>query len=87
MTLAFPDIDAESLLIRLDLEGVEVSSGAACATGSLEPSHVVEAIGLPAAYRNGVLRCTVGLGNTLDDIKKAGNDIVRHARADRKSVG
>ena len=81
VTLAFPDIDAESLLIRLDLEGVEVSSGAACATGSLEPSHVVEAIGLPAAYRNGVLRCTVGLGNTLDDIKKAGNDIVRHARA------
>lgn len=80
-TLAFPDIDAESLLIRLDLDGVEVSSGAACATGSLEPSHVVEAIGLPAAYRNGVLRCTVGLGNTLDDMKKAGNGIVRHARA------
>lgn len=80
-TLAFPSIDAESLLIRLDLDGIEVSSGAACATGSLEPSHVVEAIGLPSAYRNGVLRCTVGLGNTLDDIKKAGSDIVRHARA------
>ena len=77
---AFPDIDAESLLIRLDLEGIAVSTGAACTSGSLEPSHVIEALGLPAAYRRGSLRCTVGRGTTRDDIVRAGDAIVRHVR-------
>ena len=78
---AFPGIDAESLLIRLDLEGIAVSTGAACTSGSLEPSHVIEALGLPAAYRRGSLRCTVGRDTTLDDVSEAGDAIVRQARA------
>ncbi len=77
---AFPGIDAESLLIRLDLEGIAVSSGAACTSGSLEPSHVIEALGLPAAYRRGSLRCTVGRATTLGDVARAGDAIVGHAR-------
>ena len=78
---AFPGIDAESLLIRLDLEGIAVSTGAACTSGSLEPSHVIEALGLPAAYRRGSLRCTVGRDTTPDDVSEAGDAIVRQARA------
>ncbi len=79
--LAFPNVDATSLLIRLDLDGVEVSTGAACTSGSLEPSHVIQALGLPAAYRRGALRCTVGLGNTDEEMQRAGDAIVRHAQA------
>ena len=77
---AFADIDAESLLIRLDLEGIAVSTGAACTSGSLEPSHVIEALGLPERYRRGSLRCTVGRGTTLDEVSRAGEAIVGHVR-------
>ena len=77
---AFPDIDAESLLIRLDLEGIAVSTGAACTSGSLELSHVIEALDLPPAYRRGSLRCTVGQETTMDDVMQAGDAIVRHVR-------
>ena len=78
---AFADIDAESLLIRLDLEGIAVSTGAACTSGSLEPSHVIEALGLPDVFRRGSLRCTVGRSTTADDIARAGDAIVRHVAA------
>lgn len=78
---AFADVDAESLLIRLDLEGIAVSTGAACTSGSLEPSHVIEALRLPAAYRRGSLRCTVGRDTTLDEVSRAGEAIVRHVGA------
>ncbi len=80
-SFAFPDIDAESLLIRLDLEGVAVSTGAACSSGSLEPSHVIQALGLPERFRQGSLRCTVGRSTTSDEIARAGDAIVRHVRA------
>ena len=76
----FADVDAESLLIRLDLEGIAVSTGAACTSGSLEPSHVIEALGLPERYRRGSLRCTVGRGTTPDEVSQAGEAIVRHVR-------
>lgn len=76
---AFADIDAESLLIRLDLEGIAVSTGSACTSGSLEPSHVIEALGLPSSYVTGSLRCTVGRDTTLEDVSLAGEAIVRHA--------
>lgn len=80
---AFADIDAESLLIRLDLEGIAVSTGAACTSGSLEPSHVIEALGLAESFRRGSLRCTVGRGTTMDEVSRAGAAIVRHVRAVR----
>ena len=78
---AFRGVDAESLVIRLDLEGIAVSTGAACTSGSLEPSHVIEALGLPPAYQRGSLRCTVGRHTEMDDIRRAGDAIVRHTRA------
>lgn len=80
-SFAFADIDAESLLIRLDLDGIAVSTGAACTSGSLEPSHVVQALGLPERFRRGSLRCTVGRSTTSAEIARAGDAIVRHVRA------
>ncbi|MBM4436898.1 MAG: cysteine desulfurase [Actinobacteria bacterium] len=77
-SFAFRDIEGESLLINLDLEGIEVSTGAACAVGSVEPSHVIQALGLPARYVAGALRCSVGLANTAVEMARVAPAIARH---------
>ena len=61
-------IEGESLLMRLDLVGIEGSSGSACTSGSLDPSHVLLAIGLPHEIAHGSLRLTLGINNTQDDV-------------------
>ena len=62
-------IDAEHLLMQLDLAGIAASSGSACTTGSLEPSHVLTAMGIPAELARGSLRISVGRDNTAADIE------------------
>lgn len=64
-------IEGESLLMRLDLAGIEASSGSACTSGSLDPSHVLLAIGLPHEIAHGSLRLTLGNENTDDDVAAA----------------
>ena len=66
--MCFRYIEGESLLMRLDLAGVEGSSGSACTSGSLDPSHVLLAIGLPHEIAHGSLRLTLGLDTTEEDI-------------------
>ena len=63
-------IEGESLLMRLDLLGIEGSSGSACTSGSLDPSHVLLAIGLPHEIAHGSLRLSLGINNTEDDVKR-----------------
>jgi cysteine desulfurase len=63
--ISFDGIEAESLLIALDLEGVAVSTGSACSSGSLEPSHVLRAMGLPNNRARNSLRFSLG-GSTTD---------------------
>jgi cysteine desulfurase len=65
LSIAVPGVDSEQLLVRLDLEGVAVSAGSACASGAMEMSHVIEAIGLPPELASGVLR--LSLGRATDD--------------------
>jgi len=64
----FPDIPSESMIAGLDLEGIAVSAGSACASGSLEPSHVLKAMGIPAKLARCAVRFTFGMGNTLQDV-------------------
>lgn len=68
VNFCFQFIEGESLLIMLDMEGICASSGSACTSGSLDPSHVLLAIGLPHEIAHGSLRLTLGADTTKEDI-------------------
>jgi cysteine desulfurase len=68
--LSFERIESESLLIGLDLEGIAVSSGSACSSGTLEPSHVLKAMGLPHYRTLSSIRFSLGLSNTETDVDR-----------------
>jgi len=68
LNMCFKYIEGEALLLRLDLAGIEGSSGSACTSGSLDPSHVLLAIGLPHEIAHGSLRLTLGDGTTEEDV-------------------
>lgn len=66
--LSFEGTDSQSLVIGLDLHGVAVSSGSACTSGSLEPSHVLAALGLPPTRAAAAVRLTLGRGTSEADV-------------------
>jgi len=66
--LVFPGVEGEALLIALDLKGLACSTGAACSSGAVEPSHVLTAIGLPAEEARASLRFSLGRHTTQADI-------------------
>ena len=68
--ISFQFIEGESLLLSLDLKGIAASSGSACTSGSLDPSHVLLAIGLPHEIAHGSLRLSLSEENTLDQADK-----------------
>jgi len=63
-------VEGKSMLLNLDLEGICVSTGSACSSSSLEPSHVLLALGLPPEQAHGSLRFTLGRENTEEDIER-----------------
>ncbi len=69
--LAFPDVEAEALLLLLDRDGVCASAGSSCASGALEPSHVLAAMGLPVELARASVRLTVGWPTTEAEIDEA----------------
>ncbi|GFP36232.1 cysteine desulfurase [Candidatus Hakubella thermalkaliphila] len=65
---SFKYIEGESVVLQLDMVGIAVSSGSACASASLEPSHVLLAMGLTAEDAHGSLRVTMGRSNTKEEV-------------------
>ena len=66
--IGFDGVEAEAILLLLDREGICASSGSACTTGSIEPSHVLQAMGVPLSRSKGSLRFSLGLDNTKADV-------------------
>ena len=84
VNFSFQFIEGESLLIMLDMKGICASSGSACTSGSLDPSHVLLAIGLPYEIAHGSLRLTVSQENTMEEMEQvvaAVKEIVEKLRA------
>ena len=75
INISFQFIEGESLLLLLDNAGIAASTGSACSSGSLEPSHVLLATGLPAEIAHGSLRLTLGLENTDEDVSYVFSEI------------
>jgi cysteine desulfurase len=68
--ISFDRVEAESLLIALDLEGIAVSTGSACSSGTLEPSHVLKAMGLPVHRTQNSLRFSLGMYSTQEEVDR-----------------
>ena len=68
VNISILEIEGESLLLRLDMKGISASSGSACTSGSLDPSHVILALGKPSFVAHGSLRFTLGRSTTKKDI-------------------
>jgi len=68
VNFSFQFVEGESLLIMLDMKGICGSSGSACTSGSLDPSHVLLAIGLPHEIAHGSLRLSLSEYNTMEEV-------------------
>ena len=68
--IGFEGVEAESLVIAFDLEGIAVSTGSACSSGTLEPSHVLKAMGLDAHDTQNAIRFSLGWSTTADDVAR-----------------
>jgi cysteine desulfurase len=71
LQVAVPGTDSEAMLMHLDLAGIAVSSGSACTTGSVEPSHVLSAMGVPTSLARAALRFSFGHESSDDDVARA----------------
>ena len=78
LSLSFQHVEAESLLIALDLAGIAVSAGSACSSGSTEPSHVLLAMGIDPLLCQSAVRISLGRANTEEDIDYA-LEVIPHA--------
>ncbi|MBE9915043.1 cysteine desulfurase [Paenibacillus donghaensis] len=71
LNISFPETDTETFLMNLDMEGVAAASGSACTSGSIELSHVLQAMKLPQNVLRSAIRFSFGLGNTTEDMEYA----------------
>lgn len=67
--ISFKYIEAEALLVMLDMQGIAVSTGSACSSGATEPSYVLQSMNLDPLCSRGALRFSLGLGNTIEDVE------------------
>ena len=68
VNLSFKNVEGEAMLLSLDALGIAISTGSACTSGTLEPSHVLTAMGVPPEIAHGSLRFSLGRINTSEDV-------------------
>ena len=78
--LGFEGVSAQSLLVALDLQGVAVSTGSACSSGAIEPSHVLRAMGVPPARLESSLRISLGWASTEADVERCADVLLAEVR-------
>lgn len=83
--ISFLGVESEQLLIRLDVDGLAVSAGSACASGAIEPSHVIAALGLPEPWMRGVIRFSLGRSTTEAEIART-VEVLERAVSDLRSI-
>lgn len=83
----FPGVESEALLARLNSQGIYCSAGSACTSGSLEPSHVLTAIGLTPEEANSCIRFSLGRNNTEEEIDYAADCVIKAVRDIRELNG
>jgi cysteine desulfurase len=84
-SIAFPRLEAEAILLALSERGVAASAGAACSSGSLEPSPVLLAMGIPPALAHGSVRFSISRRTTEPEIRQAAVQIVDAVRSVRET--
>lgn len=84
LNVSFACVEGESLLLRLDMKGIAASSGSACTAGSLDPSHVLLAMGKSISLAKGALRITISHENTIEEIEYT-VDCIKHIVEDLRS--
>lgn len=77
VSLSFKDASGEAILHRMDLMGISISTGSACDSVNTQVSHVIQAIGLDAAYAQGTVRISFGKDNTVEDAHKISTALIR----------
>jgi cysteine desulfurase len=86
LNVSFEGIEAESLLLALDLAGIAVSTGAACAAGAVEPSHVLRGMGLPLERVQASLRFSLGRGNSEAQVDRAAGAVAEAVTKQRRTA-
>lgn len=77
INISFKDIDGSDITYYLNKKGIYVSTGSACDTESIEPSHVLKAIGVPSDYINASIRFTIGIETTFDEVKHSVKTLIQ----------
>ncbi|MDE6432622.1 MAG: cysteine desulfurase [Lachnospiraceae bacterium] len=76
VSLSFPNIEGEMLLHRMDLQGICISTGAACDSVNTQVSHVIKAIRVPKEYAKGTIRISLGKNNTEDEVERVASSLI-----------
>ncbi len=84
--IGFDGVEGQTLMVRLDIEGISVSTGTACGSGSLSPSPVLTAMGLPLEKIDGMVRVSFGRNNTLEEVERFFSALQRVVSACRQSI-
>ena len=80
LSMCFEGIDSEALIMKMDAEGICVSAGSACTTGDMNPSHVLQAMGVPPERIHGALRISVNEDNTMADVDRIIDSVKRNVK-------